>query len=117
MARAYQKASKTLGQVVSGVVEDAFAVAMVGLTLLGVAGLIYKAFRPQGWVNVTLESLWQQSPGLVWIVGFGLTLVILFIKHTFDLTPSRGRTGNLIAYAFVALGVFFFFKLIITGAL
>jgi hypothetical protein len=117
MARAYQKGSKTLGQVISSIVEDAFAVAMVGLTLLGVAGVLYKAFKPEGWVSATLESLWQKSPGLVWIAGFGLTFVVLLIKHTFEGSPGRGRTSNFVAYAFVAIGLFFFFKLIITGAL
>ena len=41
MSRVYQKGSKSLGQVASGILEDGFAVAMVGLTLLGVAGVVY----------------------------------------------------------------------------
>jgi hypothetical protein len=108
MSRVYQKGSKSLGQVMSTVLEDAFAVAMVGLTLLGVSGLVYKSLKP---------NLWQKSPGLVWFAGFGLAAVTLIIKHYYDLAPSRNRSGNLIAYGFVALGLFFFFKLVITGAL
>jgi hypothetical protein len=117
MSRVYQKGSKSLGQVMSTVLEDAFAVAMVGLTLLGVSGLVYKSLKPEGWLSMGLDNLWQKSPGLVWFAGFGLAAVTLIIKHYYDLAPSRNRSGNLVAYGFVALGLFFFFKLVITGAL
>jgi hypothetical protein len=117
MSRVYQKGSKSLGQVTSSVLEDAFAVAMVGLTLLGVSGLLYKSFQPEGWVSGMLDNLWQKSPGLVWLAGIGLAGVIILLKHYYDRSPSGPRSGNLIAYAFVALGLFFFFKLLVTGAL
>jgi hypothetical protein len=117
MSRVYQKGSKSLGQVMSSLLEDAFAVAMVGLTLLGVAGIIYKSFRPEGWISGVLDSLWQKSPGLVWMAGLGAAALIILVKHYYDRSPSSSRSGNFIAYAFVALGLFFFFKLIVTGAL
>jgi hypothetical protein len=100
MSRVYQKGSKSLGQVMSTVLEDAFAVAMVGLTLLGVSGLVYKSLKPEGWLSMGLDNLWQKSPGLVWFAGFGLAAVTLIIKHYYDLAPSRNRSGNLIAYGF-----------------
>jgi hypothetical protein len=117
MSRVYQKSSRSLGQMVSNLLEDAFAVAMVGLTLLGIAGLVYKGLRPDGWVSSILEGLWEKSPGLVWIVGFGVAAATLTAKHYYDRNPRGNRSGNLVAYAFVALGLFFFFKLLVTGSL
>jgi hypothetical protein len=117
MSRVYHKGSKSIGQVVSGLLEDAFAVAVVGLTLLGVAGIVYRSLKPEGWISASLETLWDKSPGLVWVVGFGLTATTLALKHYYDHSPSRSRSGNLIAYAFIGLGLFFFFKMIITGSL
>ena len=117
MSRVYQKGSKSLGQVASGILEDGFAVAMVGLTLLGVAGVVYKSLKPGGWISTGLDSLWHKSPWLVWLAGFGLAVVVIAVKHHLDRTPSRTAGGNLLTYAFVGLGMFFFFKLIITGSL
>ena len=117
MSRVYQKGSRSLGSVVSSLLEDGFALAMVGLTVLGVAGLAYKSLKPEGWLSSALENLWDKSPGLVWLCGFGLAAVTLGLKHYLDRTPSRTRGGNLIAYVFVALGLFFFFRLLITGNL
>lgn len=117
MSRVYERSSRSLGQLVSNLLEDAFAVAMVGLTLLGVAGLVYKSLKPEGWLSSALEGLWDKSPGLVWIVGFGVAVVTLAAKHYYDRNPRGDRKGNFVAYVFVALGLFFFFKLVVTGSL
>jgi hypothetical protein len=117
MSRVYQKGSKSIGQLTSAVLEDAFAVAMVGMTLLGVAGVVYKSLKPEGWLSVGLDTLWEKSPGLVWFTAFSLAAVTLVVKHYYDRAPSRNRSGNLVAYAFVAMGLFFFFKLVVTGTL
>jgi hypothetical protein len=117
MSRAYQKGSKSLGQVVAALLEDGFAVAMVGLTLLGVAGVVYRSLKPDGWISSALDSLWHKSPWLVWLTGFVVALAILAVKHTYDRSPNRTGSGNFIVYGFVALGLFFFFKLFVTGSL
>ena len=111
------RSSRSLGQLVSSVAEDAFALAVVGFTLLGVAGVAYKALSPDGWITTALGRLWDKSPGLVWLVGFAVATITLFVKHYYDRNPRHGTRGNAVAYVFIALGLFFFFKLIITGAL
>jgi hypothetical protein len=40
------RSSKTLGQLVAGVLEDAVALGVVGFALLGVGGVAYKALSP-----------------------------------------------------------------------
>jgi hypothetical protein len=109
--------SRSLGQLVASVAEDAFALAVVGFTLLGVGGVAYKALSPDGWVSSALGRLWDKSPGLVWLAGFAVATITLVAKHYYDRDPRLGKRGDLVAYTFIALGLFFFFKLVITGSL
>jgi len=98
--------------------EDALAVMVVGFVVLGVGGLVYKMLRPDGWVSNWLQRLWDQSPSLVWLAGFLCAILVIAGKHIYH-RNARGSSarGNAIAYAFLALGLFFFFKLLVTGAL
>jgi hypothetical protein len=111
------RSSKTLGQLVAGVLEDAVALGVVGFALLGVGGVAYKALSPDGWLAKAIDRLWDKSPGLLWLVAFSIAAVTLAVKHHFDRDPRLTSRGNVLAYAFVALGLFFFFKLLITGSL
>jgi hypothetical protein len=109
--------SKSVGQLLTNVAEDAVALAVVGFAMLGVGGLVYKALSPDGWVSIALTSLWDKSPGLLWLAAFSLAALTLVVKHHYDRDPRLTSRGNLLAYAFVALGLFFFFRLLITGSL
>jgi hypothetical protein len=111
------RSSRSIGQLVASVAEDAFALAVVGFTLLGVGGVAYKALRPDGWISTVLARLWDKSPGLVWLAGFAVATITLVAKHYYDRDPHLGKRGNIVAYTFIALGLFFFFKLVITGSL
>lgn len=111
------RSSRSLGQLVASVAEDAFALAVVGFTLLGIGAVAYKALRPDGWISNALAALWDKSPGLVWLTGFAVATLTLVAKHHYDRDPRLSARGNLVAYFFIALGLFFFFKLIITGSL
>jgi hypothetical protein len=118
MNRVSERTSRTLGQMLRSGMEDAVAVAVVGLVVLGVGGLVYKLLNPGGWLSEWLGRLWDKSPGLVWVVGFAGAAVVILGKHVYDRNP-RGNSarGNLAVYAFLALGLFFFFKLIVIGSL
>ncbi len=118
MNRVSERTSRTLGQMLRSGMEDAVAVAVVGLVVLGVGGLVYKLLNPGGWLSDWLGRLWDKSPGLVWVVGFAGAAVVILGKHLYDRNP-RGNSarGNLVVYAFLALGLFFFFKLIVIGSL
>jgi len=99
------------------VIEDAVSIGVVGLVVLGVGGLLYKALKPEGWITTSLGQLWEKSPGLVWLAGFVIAVITLGFKHYFDRSGRRTSRANLLVYAFLALGLFFFFKLIVTGNL
>jgi hypothetical protein len=111
------RSSKSLGQLLSSVLDDAVALAVVGFAMLGIGGVVYKALSPDGWVSTALTSLWDTSPGLLWLAAFSVAAVTLVVKHHYDRDPRLSSRGNLLAYAFVALGLFFFFRLLVTGTL
>jgi hypothetical protein len=118
MNRVSGRTSRTLGQMLRSGMEDAVAVAVVGLVVLGVGGLVYKLLNPDGWLSDWLGRLWDKSPGLVWVVGFVGATAVIAGKHFYDRNPRGNSTrGNLVVYAFLALGLFFFFKLVVIGSL
>jgi hypothetical protein len=95
-------------------IEDVAAILLVGLIVLGIGGIVYKLFRPEGWGSSLLGYLWDKSPWLVWLAGFSLATLTLVGRHA---VRSRGGGGNVLPYLLVGLGVFFLFKLLITGSL
>jgi hypothetical protein len=118
MSRVSSRTSKSFSDMLRSGLEDAVAVAVVGLVVLGVGGLVYKLLNPEGWLSDWLGRLWTKSPGLVWVVGFVGAAVVIFGKHIYDRnTRGNSARGNLVVYAFLALGLFFFFKLVVTGSL
>jgi hypothetical protein len=86
----------------------------VGLVILGLGGIVYRLFKPEGWGTSLLGYLWDQSPWLVWFGAFGIAAATLAGRHALD---RRGSTGNLFTYLLLAAGVFFLFKLVVTGRL
>lgn len=95
---------------------DVGSILLLALMLLGTVGLGYRILRPGGWASTLLDYLWEKSPGLVWGAGFGLVIAAAVLKGM--LFPRRGDShGDLLVYVAVAIGVFFFFKLIATGSL
>jgi hypothetical protein len=110
--RPSSKTSGLLGQLI----EDVAAIALVGLVVLGIGGMAYKLFKPEGWGSSLLGYLWDKSPGLVWLAGFSVAMVTLAGRHAVH-TRARESSGNLLTYVLVALGVFFLLKLLLTGSL
>jgi hypothetical protein len=89
---------------------------LLALVLLGVIGLAYRTLRPGGWAGIVLDYLWEQSAGLVWVAAFGIVIASAFLKGL--LFPRNGDShGDLLLYVGVAVGLFFFFKVIATGSL
>ena len=111
------KPHSSLQQGAGGLVADAFSIALICLVVLGLAGVLYKALVPGGWVSRLLDELWIRNPWLVWLVGFASASLLAAAKWWLDRNPGAGRRSEALAYAFMALGLFFFFKLLVTGSL
>ena len=100
----------------SNVLADVGSVALLALVLLGVVGLGYRALRPGGWLGSGLDHLWEKSPGLVWVSAFAVVLGAALIKRLFFPRRQAGQS-DLLLYFGMALGVFFLFRLLVTGSL
>lgn len=64
------KRNHAFGQRVGRVTEDAISIAVIGFVVLGLGGMVYKALKPGGWLSAALDRIWNQSPLLVWLIGF-----------------------------------------------
>jgi len=116
-SRNAHKPSSAVQEGAGGFVADAFSIALICLVVLGLAGLLYKALVPGGWISALLDQLWTKRPWLVWLIGFGAASALAAAKWWLDRYPDAGRRSEALAYAFMALGLFFFFKLLVTGSL
>jgi hypothetical protein len=96
---------------------DVCSVALLALVLLGVVGLGYRALRPGGWLGSGLDYLWEKGPGLVWMGGFALVLGGAAVKRILFPRRAAAHQGDLWLYFCVALGLFFLFRLLVTGSL
>jgi hypothetical protein len=98
-------------------IQTLFHLLLFSLLLLGFGGLIYKALRSGGWIETLLGSFWAAHP--VWAISALLVAltVVAAAKRYFDNAAMFGKRGDILVYAFLALGLFFAFKLVVTGAL
>jgi hypothetical protein len=111
------KPNSSLQQGAGGMVADAFSIALICLVVLGLTGVLYKALALGGWMTALLDQLWSKNPWLVWLIGFGSASLLAGAKRWLDRNPDASRRSEALAYALMALGLFFFFKLIVTGSL
>jgi hypothetical protein len=111
------RSNRSLIQILQEGIQTLFHLMLFSLLALGLGGLIYKAVRPDGWIGNTLSQLWSQHPVATIVVcalglagaGFGTRL--------FERLPLFGKRGDMLVYCCLALGLFFAFKLIVTGSL
>jgi hypothetical protein len=114
MARQAYRSFSRSSRLLSGLIEDVGAIALVGLVVLGLGGIVYRLFKPEGWGSSLLGYLWDKSPWLVWLGAFSIAALTLAGRHVMG---TRGSGGNLFTYLLLASGVFFLFKLVVTGRL
>lgn len=109
------KANATAYPALGGLIADVLSFLLICLVLLGLAGVLYKTLGPEGWVSAVLDQLWNTHPGFVWLVGFAAASGLAAARWW--LNRGSGQRSEIVAYGFMALGLFFFFKLVVTGSL
>ncbi len=97
--------------------QTLFHLLLFSLLLLGFGGLIYKALRSGGWIESALGGFWAQHPAMAIMALLGAMGVATMAKQYFDNQSTFGKRGDLLVYGCLALGLFFAFKLVVTGAL
>jgi hypothetical protein len=97
--------------------QTLFHLLLFSLLLLGFGGLVYKALRSGGWIETILGNIWAQHPTMAIAAGLGTVGTALAARRFFDRSATFGKRGDILLYGCLALGLFFAFKLIVTGAL
>jgi hypothetical protein len=111
------RSNRSVWQMLQEGIQTLFHLLLFSLLALGFGGLIYKAVRPDGWIGNTLSQLWAQHP-VATIVACGAALAAsAFGTRLFERLPLFGKRGDMLVYCCLALGLFFAFKLIVTGSL
>ncbi len=98
-------------------IQTVFHLLLFSLLLLGFGGLIYKALRNGGWIQSLLESFWAQHPATAVVALLAAVGVAAGAKRYFDNVSMTGKRGDVLVYGCLALGLFFAFKLVVTGTL
>ena len=98
-------------------IQTLFHLMLFSLLLLGVGGLVYKALRSGGWVESILGAFWAQHP-VVLIMALATAMAVAAgARRYFDNVAMLGKRGDMLVYGCLALGLFFAFKLAVTGNL
>ena len=89
------------------------------LTLVGVAGLAYKVFNPDGWLVQVLGQVWnlQLHYSLMAVPVLIAAIVLGKMVFTGFFNKISGTFGNWLTGAFMALGLFFIVRLLFYGGL
>lgn len=117
MSELTARPGRTVMQILQEGVQTLFHLLLFSLLALGFGGLIYKAVRPDGWVGTTVNQIWSQHP-VATIVACAVALAAAaWGTRLFERLPLFGKRGDMLVYCCLALGLFFAFKLIVTGTL
>ena len=98
-------------------IQTLFHLLLFSLLLLGFGGLIYKALRSGGWIESILGSFWAQHPAMAVVALLAAIGVAACAKRYFDNATMFGKRGDILVYGCLALGLYFAFKLVVTGTL
>lgn len=98
-------------------VQTLFQLLLLCLLVLGLAGLVYKAVGPDGWLESTLGRLWEVQPVTALVGVIALVLGGAWIKRGFERLPLFGKGGDWLVYGCLGLGLFFACRLVLTGSL
>jgi hypothetical protein len=105
--RLKQEASSALQAVTGGVI--------LALVPLGVAGTIYKAISPDGWVA---QMFGQSISAAAAVLGaLGVVIALAWFSRVYSSPRRRNRHAGLFVYFFSAAGLFYALQLFSRGSL
>jgi hypothetical protein len=104
-------------QILQEGVQTLFHLLLFSLLVLGFGGLLYKALRSGGWVESILGRIWDQHPTVAIVTLLAALAGATWGTRVSDRLPLFGKRGDMLVYCCLALGLFFAFKLVVTGSL
>ena len=108
---------RSILQILQEGVQTVFHLLLFSLLVLGFGGLLYKGLRAGGWVESVLGGIWDQHPTVAIVALLAGLAGATWGTRMFDRLPMFGKRGDLLVYGCLALGLFFAFKLVVTGSL
>ena len=97
-------------------VQTLFHLLLFSLLVLGFGGLLYKALSSEGWVASVLGRIWDQHPTAAVVTLLATLAGATWGTRLFEQLPLYGKRGDMLVYCCLALGLFFAFKLVVTGS-
>ncbi len=108
---------RTVLQLIQEGLQTLFHLMLFSLLVLGFGGLVYKALRPEGWMTGVVGQVWGQHPVAAILLGIAAVCGAMWATRFFERLPLFGKRGDMLVYCCLALGLFFAFKLVVTGSL
>ncbi|MEO8003490.1 MAG: hypothetical protein ABI771_01180 [Betaproteobacteria bacterium] len=112
-----QRPGRGVFQILQEGVMTLFHLMLFSLLLLGLGGLMYKSMRSGGWIETALGGIWAQHPAMALPALLAAAGVGALLKRYFDNRGMFGKRGDILVYGCLSLGLFFAFKLIVTGTM
>ena len=117
MSNLTARPGRTLLQLIQEGLQTLFHLMLFSLLVLGFGGLVYKALRPEGWMTGVVGQIWGQHPVAAILLSIAAVCGAMWGTRFFERLPSFGKRGDMLVYCCLALGLFFAFKLVVTGSL
>ena len=89
------------------------ALVYFSFALAGVVGLVYKIFKPEGWLAQVMARVWDLQINFSYLTIPVLIGVIVVGRYLFSgIIEEKSKFGNVITYAFMALGLYFIVRVL-----
>ena len=86
------------------------------LVSLGVIGTVIKLLMPDGWFEVFAQEFWQLDVRLMLATPIFVLVAFIFAKRWLGDVSVKSSLGDWIMYGWMALGLYFAIKLLVTGS-
>lgn len=105
----------------SGLTSDFLTLVINGgvvvILIVGIAGLLYKTFKPGGWFSRFVGGALDGGADSIAVAIAGVLLAGFLIRRWFDSVGSESKRGDLLLYLALALGVYILLEWFITGSI
>jgi hypothetical protein len=115
--RDYSSRPRRAKGLVGGFFQLMLDLVVFALMLLGVVGILYRFFMPEGWLSRMWDAIWKQNPAYSFLLLGVVVAVFVLGKGWLDSINFRGKPGDFIVYAWMAVGAYFGFHFLTTGSL
>jgi hypothetical protein len=102
-------------QEASGLIQALLGGVTIVLVTLGVAGSIYKAIAPNGWIAMAFGQ--SISAGAAVLGSLALVLALAWFSRVYSSPRRRNRHAGLFVYFFGAAGLVYAVQLLSRGTL